>query len=90
MCSFFDPGYCINAVAAPLRGRLTESIELAERTLEEKGCLCRHIREDRRVKLEIAYLDFLRFKNSRSAWQDIHGADPGLLATAKTLLDRLR
>ena len=90
LCSFFDPWYCVNAEADPLRRRLEERIELAERSLEESGAASRHIRNDMRVKLEIAYRDFLRFKNSRSAWQDIHGADPDLISTARSLLNRLR
>jgi hypothetical protein len=42
-----------------------------------------------RIWLESARLDFLRFKKSRSAWQDIHTDDAALLANAKSLLDRL-
>ena len=50
----------------------------------------RPTRIDMRARLENAYIAFLKFKKSRSAWQDIHGADPGLLTTAKDLLDRLQ
>ena len=69
--------------------RLAGSIEQAEQALKEWRA-GRQIPYDARVQLELAYLDFLRFRSARSAWEDIHGADPGLLDTAKNLLDRLR
>jgi len=69
---------------------LAESIEAAEQVLRGTGIIGRQSRLDLRATLENAYIEFLKFKKSRCAWQDIHGADPELLATAKHLLDRLQ
>lgn len=90
LSSFFDPWYCNGTEGTPLRTHLAESIEAAEQALKGAGTIGRQAAVDLRATLENAYVEFLRFKKSRSAWQDIHGADPGLLASAKDLLDRLQ
>ena len=73
-----------------LRARLARCVEATERLLENENTTDRQKRADMRATLEDAYTEFLEFKTSRSAWQDIHGADPGLLSTAKAQLDRLQ
>ena len=90
LSSFFDPWYCIGAEGNPLRTSLVEAIEATEQMLTKTNPIGRPTRIDMSARLENAYIAFLKFKKSRSAWQDIHGADPGLLTTAKDLLDRLQ
>ena len=72
---------------------LREQLAAAVRTAE--SVVSGHAAEDPsnsrsfRIWLEAARLDFLRFKKSRCAWQDIHADDAALLASAENLLDRL-
>ena len=72
-----------------LREQLAAAVRAAESAVSTR------LRDDSlnnsylRIWLESARLDFLRFKKSRCAWQDIHTDDAALLANAKSLLDRL-
>jgi hypothetical protein len=73
-----------------LRAQLACEIGAARRILlPEKNEIDPAVRIEQKGKLESIYKRFIAFKNSGSAWQDIHGADSEMLSTASGLLDRL-
>ena len=85
----FDSWDHVRDEACMLRHRLAGNVRFVDAAISMKDSKIGSDRDGLRPILEPIYLEFMRFKKSRYALQDIHAEDVELLAAAKRLLDIL-